>query len=77
MNDQSIRLDAGSLSQVCAEEMSRTMQAYVVAAGGSASLQVIPVPEAQPGEALIKVIRAGICNTDFEILKVRAFSPSP
>ena len=58
-------------------EMSRTMQAYVVAAGGSASLQVIPVPEAQPGEALIKVIRAGICNTDFEILKVRAFSPSP
>ncbi len=28
-----------------------------------------PKPEPPPGEALIRVVRAGICNTDLEILK--------
>ncbi|MFM7407114.1 MAG: MDR/zinc-dependent alcohol dehydrogenase-like family protein [Cuspidothrix sp.] len=29
----------------------------------------IPTPEAVPGEALIRVLRAGICNTDLELIK--------
>lgn len=29
----------------------------------------IPIPEAPPGEALVRVLRAGICNTDLELLK--------
>ncbi|BAB76157.1 MDR/zinc-dependent alcohol dehydrogenase-like family protein [Anabaena sp. FACHB-709] len=29
----------------------------------------IPVPEAPPGEALVRVLRAGICNTDLELLR--------
>ncbi len=29
----------------------------------------LPEPEPAPGEALIKVIRAGICNTDLELLR--------
>mmetsp|Transcript_6848 Transcript_6848/g.10068 ORF Transcript_6848/g.10068 Transcript_6848/m.10068 type:complete len:405 (-) Transcript_6848:7-1221(-) len=29
----------------------------------------VPIPEPQPGEALIKVLRAGVCNTDLEIQK--------
>ena len=28
-----------------------------------------PVPELQPGQALIRVTRAGICNTDLELVK--------
>jgi threonine dehydrogenase-like Zn-dependent dehydrogenase len=29
----------------------------------------LPVPEPAPGEALVKVLAAGICNTDLEIVK--------
>ncbi|MBD2445871.1 alcohol dehydrogenase catalytic domain-containing protein [Nostoc sp. FACHB-152] len=29
----------------------------------------IPVPEAQSGEALVRVLRAGICNTDLELTR--------
>ncbi len=29
----------------------------------------VPIPEPQPGEALIRVLRAGICNTDLELLR--------
>ena len=32
-------------------------------------VQRVPVPEPAPGEALIRVTRAGICNTDLEILR--------
>jgi threonine dehydrogenase-like Zn-dependent dehydrogenase len=32
-------------------------------------LSDIPVPEPPPGEALVRVVRAGICNTDLELLK--------
>ncbi|HEY9691152.1 MAG TPA: alcohol dehydrogenase catalytic domain-containing protein [Oculatellaceae cyanobacterium] len=28
-----------------------------------------PIPEPQPGEALVRVVCAGICNTDLELLK--------
>ena len=33
----------------------------------------LPVPEAQPGEALVRVTRVGICNTDLEL--VRGYYP--
>ena len=29
----------------------------------------IPIPEPPPGEALVRVLRAGICNTDLELIK--------
>ncbi|MFM7371380.1 MAG: alcohol dehydrogenase catalytic domain-containing protein, partial [Sphaerospermopsis kisseleviana] len=29
----------------------------------------IPIPQPPKGEALVKVVRAGICNTDLELLK--------
>ncbi|MBZ0111717.1 MAG: alcohol dehydrogenase catalytic domain-containing protein [Thermoanaerobaculia bacterium] len=32
------------------------------------SLRQIPQPELRPGEALVRVTRAGICNTDLELL---------
>ena len=29
----------------------------------------VPIPEPPPGEALVRVVRAGICNTDLELLR--------
>jgi threonine dehydrogenase-like Zn-dependent dehydrogenase len=29
----------------------------------------VPIPEAPPGEALVRVVRAGICNTDLELIR--------
>lgn len=43
------------------------MRAYVV--NGDATLQDVPDPHPPQGEALIKVLVAGVCNTDLEILK--------
>lgn len=34
---------------------------------GKLALKDLPVPEPAPGEALVKVLTAGICNTDVEI----------
>lgn len=48
--------------------MTSTMNALVFD-GTNFNLQTIAVPEPQPGECLIKVHRAGICNTDLEIIK--------
>jgi threonine dehydrogenase-like Zn-dependent dehydrogenase len=31
--------------------------------------QDLPIPEPPPGEALVRVLRAGICNTDLELLR--------
>lgn len=46
------------------------MQAVVFKTSvGKPELKTVPVPEPGPGEALVKVLRAGICNTDLEILK--------
>ncbi len=36
---------------------------------GTLALREVPTPERAPGEALIKVLLAGICGTDREILK--------
>lgn len=48
------------------------MLAYVVESTTSekpTGLQTIDVPTAGPGEARIRVLRAGVCNTDMEILE--------
>ena len=47
---------------------SGTMLAYVVE-GEAGLLKRVPIPSPGPSECLVKVSRAGICNTDLEILK--------
>ncbi|MCC6698715.1 MAG: alcohol dehydrogenase catalytic domain-containing protein [Candidatus Hydrogenedentes bacterium] len=42
------------------------MQALVV--DGNVQLTDLPIPEPGPGEALIRITTAGVCNTDIEIL---------
>jgi threonine dehydrogenase-like Zn-dependent dehydrogenase len=43
------------------------------------SVKDIPLPEPNTGEAIIKVLKAGICNTDLEILKgyIKGFNGIP
>ena len=48
--------------------MSTMMKAFYVK-GEDAGLRSIPVPVPGRNEVLIKVLRAGICNTDIKILK--------
>lgn len=36
---------------------------------GAVSMRDLPEPEAAEGEALIRVLRAGICNTDLEMIR--------
>ena len=55
--------------------MDCTQQGFVVA-GDSASLQSIPVPTPKEGEAVVRVLIAGVCNTDLEIMKGRAAAGS-
>ena len=45
------------------------MKAYLFEKDKAARLQSVPMPIAGQNEALIKINRAGICNTDIEILK--------
>eukprot|EP00405_Crypthecodinium_cohnii_P009938 CAMPEP_0206428928 /NCGR_PEP_ID=MMETSP0324_2-20121206/5945_1 /ASSEMBLY_ACC=CAM_ASM_000836 /TAXON_ID=2866 /ORGANISM="Crypthecodinium cohnii, Strain Seligo" /LENGTH=345 /DNA_ID=CAMNT_0053894527 /DNA_START=103 /DNA_END=1140 /DNA_ORIENTATION=+ len=45
------------------------MKAFVVGQDGPSLQKDFPVPTPQPNEALVKVLRAGICNTDLELLK--------
>ena len=45
------------------------MRALIVRDGQLAFVADYPRPDPPPGEALIRVARAGICNTDLEILK--------
>ena len=45
------------------------MRALIVRDGQLAFVADYPRPDPTPGEALIRVARAGICNTDLEILK--------
>jgi 2-desacetyl-2-hydroxyethyl bacteriochlorophyllide A dehydrogenase len=60
----------GDLSAVgaWANEVPTTMEAVVVEAPGDWSLREVAVPEPQPGWALVRVERAGICATDLAIL---------
>ena len=51
--------------------MLEEMLAFAIVNPGDTTGQVIsiPKPKAEPGFALIKVLRAGVCNTDLEILQ--------
>ena len=40
-----------------------------VVSGNDATIETLPVPTPGPGEALIRVLVVGVCNTDLEILK--------
>ncbi len=44
-----------------------TMRALVL--DGGVALKEVPMPKRAPGEALIRVLTAGICNTDIELQK--------
>ncbi|MDP7034702.1 MAG: alcohol dehydrogenase catalytic domain-containing protein [Planctomycetota bacterium] len=44
------------------------MQAIVKTPSGKIEVEERPVPEAGPGEALVKVQRAGICDTDLQLV---------
>lgn len=45
------------------------MRALLIKDKGLTYVEDYPAPEPAPGEALIRVTRAGICNTDVEILR--------
>ena len=51
-----------------ASSSSSTMLAFQVS-GTEGSIQRVPIPTPSGGFALIKVLRAGVCNTDLEILQ--------
>jgi threonine dehydrogenase-like Zn-dependent dehydrogenase len=46
----------------------RPMKAFVLE-NGAAAVRDIPMPLRQPGEALIRVLIAGVCSTDLELVK--------
>lgn len=41
----------------------------LVLANGSVRVKEVPDPQPGPGEALVKVLTAGICNTDLELAR--------
>ena len=52
------------------DKMEQEMQiAVVVSKGGEVKVCETAMPQPRAGEALVKVLRAGICNTDLEIIK--------
>ena len=48
--------------------MSSTMRGFRLR-GGFGEMADLPLPTVNYGEALVRVTRAGICNTDLEIMK--------
>ena len=52
-------------------ESKETMLAFSIVNAGDTEGKVIEIPKPTPelGFALIKVLRAGVCNTDLEILQ--------
>src|SRR3954468_6660570 len=45
------------------------MRAYRLTAAGRAALVEVPRPEPGPGEALLRVLAAGVCRTDLDLLR--------
>src|SRR5207244_278136 len=44
----------------------RTMRAFVLTGPGAYAVEEVPEPVAMPGEAVVRVERAGVCGTDVE-----------
>ena len=38
-------------------------------AEGSVVVQTVPIPEPKDGEARLKIIQGGVCNTDVELTR--------
>lgn len=49
--------------------MPKMMQAVWLEDGKFGVRHAVPVPEPPPGEALVRVLQAGICNTDLELTR--------
>src|SRR3954468_14082926 len=45
------------------------MRAYRLTAAGRAALVELPRPQPGPGEALLRVLAAGVCRTDLDLLR--------
>jgi len=52
-----------------ARERTSTMRALAYRKGQLQFLKDEPVPELQPGQALLKIRQAGLCNTDMELVR--------
>jgi len=52
----------------CVQCVPKTMTAYYVGEAGPVLRTDMPVPTPGPSEALVRVLRAGVCATDFELL---------
>lgn len=51
------------------EDIPTVMRAYVIGPDGGQLVDDHPVTRPKDGEALVKVLRAGICNTDLELMR--------
>ena len=36
---------------------------------GTVAVETVPIPEPKPGEARLKIIQGGVCNTDVELTR--------
>ena len=50
-------------------EHTTTMRALAYREGKLQFLKDEPVPDLQPGQALLKIRQAGLCNTDMELVR--------
>jgi len=63
------RLGGPCEGEMVAASIPETMRAFVVEDGTATLRSDYPVPRPGADEALVRVLRAGICNTDLELLK--------
>ncbi|MDO9398044.1 MAG: alcohol dehydrogenase catalytic domain-containing protein, partial [Herbiconiux sp.] len=54
-----------------------TMRAAVLSAPGTLTVETVPVPRPQRGEALLRVDAVGVCHTDLHVLKGEVAFPTP
>lgn len=47
---------------------SSSIKAARLGTDGRVTIEEVPRPTAGPGEALVRIVQAGVCNTDIEII---------
>jgi succinate semialdehyde reductase (NADPH) len=57
--------------------MQTMMAAVLESAPGGLRVEEIPIPEAGPGEVLVKVTACGVCHTDLHVMKAEVAFPTP